>query len=221
MPISPHFAASSRLVLLGRYWSESGSRRGLLYGSLRLARRLTTLPSAPHTQNPIQLRRAALRHVASPSWLASVFRHSSLVENSQAVARAWAILPDDRATHIGCVGTVGRHGWLVVLWRALQSHLLISRTTHDGADDTQVFSMDRYGRRPTALRSAVGVVVALTLLSVCFALEEPEAVGDGKCPTTLRLLSRLSAFQLPLPPLLCFTRPLDEPEAHGCLVCPC
>ena len=50
-----------------------------------------------------------------------------------------------------------------------------------------VYTMDRHGRRRTALRSAVAVVVSLLLLSSCFYLTNPDEVGDG-----LTLKQRLS-----------------------------
>ena len=50
-----------------------------------------------------------------------------------------------------------------------------------------VYTMDRHGRRRTALRSAVAVVVSLLLLSSCFYLTNPDDVGDG-----LTLKQRLS-----------------------------
>lgn len=42
-----------------------------------------------------------------------------------------------------------------------------------------VLSMDRLGRRPTALRSVVGVAITLCLLSACFAADDPTADPSG------------------------------------------
>ena len=50
-----------------------------------------------------------------------------------------------------------------------------------------VYTMDRHGRRLTALRSAAAVTISLLLLSSCFYLTNPDDLGDG-----LTLKQRLS-----------------------------
>jgi len=42
-----------------------------------------------------------------------------------------------------------------------------------------VLSMDRLGRRPTALRSVVGVAITLCMLSACFAADDPTTDATG------------------------------------------
>ena len=79
-----------------------------------------------------------------------------------------------------------------------------------------VYTMDRHGRRRTALRSAVAVVISLLLLSGCFYLTNPDDVGDG-----LTLRQRISVASYDVRSMRLSRAEPDGPSRIGQCVAAC